>query len=163
MFGRMARHQAHVNGNGDHVAHHGDQARHHGRCKQLGNVLLGQDGVDDQRHRGWNQDAQGAPRRQGARGQAARVAMALHFGQGHAGDGGGGGHRGAANSTKRATGEHSAHGQAAFEPAHDRSGKLKQGLADAALRGKVAHQNEQGNDRQVVVGQARKGQIVQKV
>ena len=34
----------------NHVTQHGNDAGHHGGCKQFGNVLLGQDRVNDQRH-----------------------------------------------------------------------------------------------------------------
>jgi hypothetical protein len=76
VLGRLAGHHAHVDGDGRDVAQHGDQARHHGRGKQLGDVLLGQDGVDDQRHRRRDQDAQRAAGGQRAGGQAAGVAVA---------------------------------------------------------------------------------------
>ena len=92
LLGGLAGHQPHINTDGNHVAHHGNDAGHHGRCKQLGNVLLGQNGVDDQRNRRRNQNAQGATGRQGASGQAPRITVAFHLRQCHRRDGGGRGH-----------------------------------------------------------------------
>ena len=83
--------------------------------------------------------------------------MAFHLWQRNARDGGCRGHRGSADGTKGRTGQNSGHGQSAFKSAHNTGCKLKQGLADAALGCKVAHQNKQGNDRQVVTCKAGEG------
>ena len=83
--------------------------------------------------------------------------MAFHLWQRNARDGGCRGHRGSADGTKGRAGQNSGHGQSAFKSAHNTGCKLKQGLADAALGCKVAHQNKQGNDRQVVTCKAGEG------
>ncbi|MDT4859292.1 hypothetical protein FQZ97_937950 [compost metagenome] len=163
MLGCVAGHDPNIDGDGDHVANHRDDARHHGRSKELGDVLLGQDGVDHQRHRGRNQDAQGAASSQRASGQAARVTVAFHLGQCHRGDGGRRGHRRAADGAEARAGQHRCHGQPAFEPGRDHAGELEQCSGDAALRGEVAHQDEQRNHRQVVTGEAREGRAVEVV
>ena len=88
--------------------------------------------------------------------------MAFHLRQRNARDGGGRGHRGAADGAKGCTGQNGGHGQTPFKSPHDAGRKLKQGLANAALGCKVAHQNKQGNDRQVITCKSREGQVVEK-
>jgi len=63
---------------------------------------------------------------------------------------------------KAALANYGSHGQSALEAAHDAGRKLEQGLADTALRGEIAHQDEQRNDREVVTGKTCKGERVEK-
>ena len=158
----MPGHQAHVDRDRDHVAGHRDQAGNHRGGEQLGDVLLGQDGVDHERHAGRNQDAERAPGGQCAGGQALRIAVALELRQRHRGDGGRGGHRGAANGAECGAGDHRGHRQPAAKARHGRRSHLEQGAADAALGGEVAHQDEQRDHRQVVAGKARERLGVEK-
>ena len=88
--------------------------------------------------------------------------MSFHLWQRYARDGGRSGNRGAADGAKGGTGQNGGHGQAPFEPSHDAGRKLKQSLADAALGCKMAHQNKQRNDRQVITCKSRKRQVIEK-
>jgi hypothetical protein len=153
----MTRHHPDIDGDRGHVAQHRDQARHHGRGKQLGDVLFGQDGIDHQRHRRRDQDAQGATRCQRAGGQAPRIPVALHFRQRDRGDRGCRGHRRPADGAERGTGQHRRHRQAPLETAHECCRKTEQGLRDAALCREMPHQDEQRDHRQVVTGEACEG------
>ena len=71
-----------------HVAEHGDDARQHSGHEQFADRFLRQDGVDHQRHRRWNHDAQCAAGRQCAGGQGAGITVAAKFRQGNLTHGG---------------------------------------------------------------------------
>ena len=158
---RMAGKEAHGQRDREDVAEHRDQPRHHRRGKELGDVLLGQDRVDDQRHRRRDQDAQRAARGQRAGGQPARVAVALELRQRHLSDRRGRRHRRAADRAEGRAGHHGCHRQAAAKARHQRRRAFEQRARQAALGGEVTHQDEQRDDAQVEAGEARKGLRVQ--
>ncbi|MNF53700.1 hypothetical protein D3C84_351000 [compost metagenome] len=152
---------------GDHQAHHDDvaqrrqQARHHRGDEQLGNGFLGQHRIDDQRHRGRDEDAQGAPRRHGGGGQAAGVVVPAQLRQRHLAHGRRGGERRTADRAETGTGANGGHAQSTAQVADEGRRAAEDGLGQAAVGGELAHQHEQRDHRQVVVGQARPGQVVE--
>jgi hypothetical protein len=147
----------------DHVADHGDDAGEYGCHEQLADRFLGQDGVDHQRHRGRDHDAQCAAGRQRAGGQRAGIAIAFEFRQCHLAHGRRSGQRGAADGAEAGAGADGGNGDAALEVAEEGRDEAEQGLRQSAVGGELAHQQEQGYDDQVVVGKSRVGKVLQRV
>jgi hypothetical protein len=127
--------------------------------EQLADGLLREDGVDDQRHRGRDHDAQRASGGERPGGQGARVAKALELGQCHLPHGGGRGQGGTANGTEASAGTDRSHGHAALHVAHECFHELEERSAQTPVRRKLAHEQEQRDDHDVVVGQARVAQV----
>jgi hypothetical protein len=76
-FRAAARHD----GDHDAVEQRRHDARHESRHEEFGDVLLGRDGVDDQDHRGRDEDPQGAANRDRAGREPVVVAVTPQFRQ----------------------------------------------------------------------------------
>ena len=120
-----------------------------------------EDGIDHQRHRRRNEDAQRAADRQGRRGQATGVVESAHFRQRHLRQRCGGRNRRAAHRAEHGARDDRGHRHAAAKMSDQRIGELEQRSAQPALRGELSHQNEQRNHRQVVQREARVGRALQ--
>ena len=141
--GRISRADAGHDGDHQHVADGRDDARHKGGQEELGDVLLGQDRINHQGHRGRDENAQGSARSKGGGGKAAGVFVRLEFGQSHLTHGGGGGQRGAADRAKAGAGGYAGHGHAPAPVANEGVARLKQRAREPAVGGKLPHQQEQ--------------------
>jgi len=130
----------------------GDEAGDDGGLEHLDDRALDDHRVDDQRHRGRDQDAQGAAGRQRAGGQPGLVAHALELGQRHAPHGRGGGQRGAAHRPEAGAGADGGDGHPAAEAPDQGVDPLEEVAAEVGVGGQVAHQHEQRHHRKVVVG-----------
>ena len=141
-------------GNGDAVEQRRHQARDQRRLEQLGDVLLGRDGIDHQDDRGRDQDAERAADRDRAGGKAAVVLVAQQLRQRRPAEGGGGRDRRAADRAERRAGARSPPSPARRAGARrQRSAARNSAVRQARLLGERAHQDEQRNDRERVVGE----------
>ena len=145
----------------EHVAQHRDEARHHRGHEQFADRLLGEDGVDDQRDRGRDHDAQRAARCKSSGGQAPGIAVTAQLGQRDLSHGRGRGERRAADRAEAGAGADCGHRHAAAAMTEKRADEAEQAAAQAAMRGELTHQQEQRDDYQVVVREPRVGQILQ--
>jgi hypothetical protein len=130
-------------------------------AEQRDHVGLDDDGVDDEHDRRRNEDAEGAAGGERAGRQRRLVAVALQLGQGDLAHGGGGRGRGAADRAEAAAGGDRRHGDAAAEPADPGIGAAEKVVAEAAAIGEPAHENEHGEDREVVVRELRVGEVLE--
>src|SRR5215203_1355413 len=97
----------HDEGDDDAVEQGGEEARDEGRLEQLGDVLLGRDGVDDKDDRRRDEDAEGAADRDRSGGEPVAVTIAPQLRQGRPPERGGGGYGRAADGAKpRASADH---------------------------------------------------------
>ena len=118
-------------GNGQHVEEGGQQAGDEGRHEQLGDVLLGRDRIDDQDHRGRDQDAEGPTDGERAGRQGRRVAVTAQLGIGGTAHRGGGGDRGAADGAEGGAGADRSHRHPTAAVADQSAGGLEQRLGEA--------------------------------
>ena len=146
-----------------HVAQHGDDAGQDRGHEQLADRLLGQDGIDHQRHGRRDHDAQGAAGGQRTRGQRAGIAIALEFGQRHLAHGRRRCQGRTADRPEAGAGAYRRHRDAALAVPDEGADEPEQGTAQAAMGGELAHQQEQRNHHQVVVGKPGIGEILQRV
>ena len=154
------RRHAHVNRDHRHIAQRRKDAGNHRGCKQLGDVLLRQDGVNYQHDRGRDQDAQGAAGRERAGRQGAGIAGPAQFGQRHLAHGRRGGERGAADRSEARACADCSHSDATLAMPEESFGGLEQSLGHAADRRELPHQQEQRHDRQRMVGELDVGQCL---
>ena len=124
---REVRLAAHDKRDRDAVEQGCEEPRDERRHEQLGDVLLGRDGVDDEDDRGRDEDAERAADRDRAGGEARVVAVAPQLRQRCPSERGGGRDRGAADGAEgRAGGDHR-HGQAAAEVADESARRPEEG------------------------------------
>ena len=110
-----------------------------------------------------NQDAQRTASSQRGRGQRTGITRALELRQGHLAHGGSRGQRRAADGTETGASADGCHGHTALAVAHPGFSRLEQRLRQAAERGKLPHQQEQRDHRQVVVGERAVGDLLELV
>ena len=146
-----------------HVTQHRDDAGQNGRDEQLADGLLGEDGVDHERHRRRDHDAQRAAGGQCAGRERARVAEAAQLRQRHLPHRRGGRDRRPANRAEARAGADRRHGNAAAKVAEERADEAEQRLRQAAMGGELAHQQEERNDDEVVIRQPRVGEILERI
>ena len=136
-----------------HGQHHQDcrqNAWQNASGKQLANVGFGDDPVDDQNGGGRDHDAQRAAGRDHAGRHGVAVAHFLHGRVGYLAHGRGCRDGRTANGAKTRACSDGGVRQAAFAVANEGVGRMKELVGQASAGDKVAHQNEQRNDRQGV-------------
>ena len=147
---RVAAHQP---GDDADVERRGEQARYQRRHEQLGDVLLGRDGVDDQDDRRRDQDAQRAADRERAGGQGLVVATAPQLRQCRPAHGRRRRDRRAADRAECGAGADRRHGEPAATFADDRLGGPKQIARKSGPFCQGTHQDEQRDHRERVIGE----------
>ena len=140
---------AHATANTDeHVEAGEDEAGNDRRRVELGQRLLGHDGVDRDQHRGRNEHVERSRRGDGAGGERRLVAVAAHLRDRHPGERGGGRDRGAADRAEQRAGADRGVRQRAADAGEHRVGGLEQLGRHVGARGDRAHQDEQRDDRE---------------
>ena len=149
--GCKMRAPAHHDGDRDAVEDRGKKARDESGLEQLGDVLLGRDGIDDEDDGGRDEDAERAADGNGAGGKAGVVAVAGELGQRGAAEGGRRGDGGAADGAEGGAGPDDGHGEPAAHASGKHLGGLEQRGREARSLGQRPHQDEERNDGQRIV------------
>ena len=144
-------------GDDEAIEQRGKEAGNQRRLEQLGDVLLGRDGVDDEDDGGRDEDAERAADGDRAGGEPVAVAVAPQLGQRRAPERGGGRDRRAADGAEPGAGADHRHGQAAAQMADEAARRLEQIGGEARALGEGAHQDEERDHRQRVVGEEEVG------
>ncbi len=127
------------------------QAGQHAGDEQLADILLRDDGVDDQRHRGRDHDAERAAGGDRAGGETVAVAVMPHRRDGDLGHGRGGRQRRTADGGKAGAGDHRRERKPAAEAAEAGIGGVVKVAREIGAVDERAHQDEQRDDAQIVV------------
>ncbi len=137
--------------NDDGVEHDRHQARDHRGHEQLGDVLLGGDGVDDEDDRGRDQKIDHAADGDERSREAVLVAVAAQLRQRGAAEGCGGRDGGTADGAEDGAGAEHRDAEPAADMPHEAARGGEQIAGHARLLGERAHEDEQRNDGEGIV------------
>ena len=134
----------------DDVAQQRQQPRQDARQEQPADRGLGEDAVEDEQHRGRDQRAERAPRRDRGRRQLRIIAEAQHLGHADAAHRRGTGDGRARDGGKAAAADQRGHADPARHAAQPDIGRVIDPRRDAGVIGDVAQGHEERDHRQIV-------------
>jgi hypothetical protein len=149
-LGRIFRLHADVDRDRDDVADRSDDPRNERGGEQLGDVLLREDRIDDERDRRRDEDAKRAAGGERSRGEPTRIVIAPHLRQRNLRDRRGRSDRRSRHRAERRAREHGGHRHAAPEVTDQCVREAEECPGEATLGRELPHEQEQRDDGQVV-------------